>query len=208
MSETPQQIDYAPHPKWHERVNWRKWMFRLCIAFAVIVGLFVAARALRQYFIYRQQENALEAYTRWTKLDESSVTHAEESIRLEAQYCRFIRSLNLWCPGNSPVLFFGKRESSNGLERLIVVLSGQGAGFIPASPSRGAERTDSFLLLSGPLSSGTLELVQKGQPDPADASHFTFKLKANETEFTFDGWLQVNGTVKIEPREPITTQPR
>ena len=43
--------------------------------------------------------------------------------------------------------------------------------------------------------------VFAGQPDPADASHFTIDYVLNGTRHTIDGWLKADGLVIIEVRD-------
>ncbi len=40
-----------------------------------------------------------------------------------------------------------------------------------------------------------------GQPDPADASHFTIKYEIDHGPGTIDGWLQPDDTVKLQIRD-------
>ena len=40
-----------------------------------------------------------------------------------------------------------------------------------------------------------------GQPDPADASHFTIKYEIDHVPGTIDGWLQPDDTVKLQVRD-------
>jgi hypothetical protein len=49
-------------------------------------------------------------------------------------------------------------------------------------------------------------VVFAGQPDPADRSHFTFKIREGSRNQIYDGWLQNDDTVSIGERTP-TTQP-
>lgn len=45
-----------------------------------------------------------------------------------------------------------------------------------------------------------------GQPDPADASHFTIDFTAEDRRGTIDGWLQDDDTVRLKLRDPASTR--
>ena len=44
--------------------------------------------------------------------------------------------------------------------------------------------------------------IYAGQPDPSDASHFTFDYEAYGVRDTVDGWLEVSGYLTLRPRHP------
>jgi hypothetical protein len=77
--------------------------------------------------------------------------------------------------------------------------------FAPASPWRRAT-----LLANAPLNlsipyqdgAGVHLQVLAGQPDPADAAHFTLKVRNGPRSITFDGWLGPDDTLLLEPRDP------
>jgi hypothetical protein len=64
---------------------------------------------------------------------------------------------------------------------------------------------------SNALSSSTSRLIPNtvdfrlfaGQPDPADASHFTIEYEAARARGTIDGWLNDDDTITLRPRPPI-----
>lgn len=56
-----------------------------------------------------------------------------------------------------------------------------------------------------PLSAGQVYPLKifAGQPDPQNPSHFTIRFELGGKEGMFDGWLESDGRVLVEEREPV-----
>ena len=120
-------------------------------------------------------------------------------------------------PGRLPAatLFLHQRRSSRGQTRLVAVeivgrntTEGVPNSFIVTisvirpggERSRPTEVTSDLQIVDLPSTESIQVSWYAGQPDPADASHFTAKCELRGKTIVVDGWLQDDDTVKIEPR--------
>jgi hypothetical protein len=115
--------------------------------------------------------------------------------------------LRFWTTTNRAVLFLHERISKNGARRLVVVLSDfstdmrplfineydvVAASLNPARWNTGASEDQwpvKIRVTNGLAPKARLK-INAGQPDPADASHFTIRYERDGASGTVDGWLR------------------
>jgi hypothetical protein len=117
----------------------------------------------------------------------------------------------------SATAFLHRRTDSNGAERLVVVdvlppIRSQGSlvclqcrvftpGTALSRPREGGRQMFNPVLDDRLVDFSTRIRVFTGQPDPADASHFTITIEVDGRMQTLDGWLTRNDYVRLEKRK-------
>jgi len=117
------------------------------------------------------------------------------------------------------VVFLHQRSNGGG-QRLVMVSTNSPVGLLPnlayqlhttvfeptpLGSLHQIKQTPSSILLFRVESETHVKLFA-GQPDPADASHFTIRFERDGVEGIIDGYLKSDDTVILEERSP-TTQP-
>jgi hypothetical protein len=115
--------------------------------------------------------------------------------------------LRFWTTANRAVLFMHERIAPTGARRLVVVLSDFSTDMRPlfineydiaaaslnpatwATGVRADERPVAIRVLNASAPKAHLK-IYAGQPDPADASHFTIRYELDGVENVVDGWLR------------------
>ena len=118
-----------------------------------------------------------------------------------------------WLSGSAaqkPVLFLHKLTAPDGIDHLICVTfegwEGYGYWQILFDEShhnfagRGSCQGASGVYLPARLSPGTLTFFA-GQPDPADASHFTVGYSVDGQSGIIDGWLKNDRELRLQVRD-------
>ncbi len=128
----------------------------------------------------------------------------------------WIRFCSLYSPPGSVIPrtagYIHHRASRSGKSRLIAVLELKGPQAETLIVSRviapgGVFSRPREIEGSRPALVFPLSQVLYGRSDPNDSSHFTFSIDIDSERHVIDGWLCDDDTVRLEPREPITSSP-
>lgn len=110
--------------------------------------------------------------------------------------------------------FLHERISRSGNRRLIAVdlFTNHCTGswdVIPriVIPGGMLSRPTEIISKSGALAMGGFTKLYAGQCDPEDSAHFVIRYERDAEVQVIDGWLGDDDTVRLEPREPITSSP-
>jgi hypothetical protein len=221
------RIEYAPPPSGLRRrriVRWAIWFAVVAMLFPV--GMRGIPRAMRQVELLYWQRKAM-GYTAPPDQvvfetdaarmnDPGLIVRATGAFRVAAPWDRFYSILSP--PGRVALatLFVHERRNPRGESRLVVIEGIPGAqGFVldpgvlhPGSAfGEPRENTDAWINMNpffefglpAPDSPRSAKLrIFAGQPDPADASHFTIGYEVGSAHFTIDAWLRDDDTIEFE----------
>jgi hypothetical protein len=212
----PPQLDYAQPTPWLRRRSSRRVALLLfaiiALGFGMRWGSFLVERVQANYWFAKCMGYDAPA--------DRPVYEPRQSgwvTTIPEPWTKF----SLYWGGSSPMtggtLFLHERRTRAGERRLIAVdavsmifprtLQLQANVFGPAIGMAPAQRKSAVVrVLNFPFDADEMR-IYAGQPDPADASHFTMRYEIGNRHGLIDGWLRDDDTVVIEPREQSPTQP-
>jgi hypothetical protein len=212
----PPQLEYGQAPVWHRRRSSRRVALMLfgliALGFGVRWGNFLVDRVRANYWFAKCLTYDAPA--------DKPVYEPRQSgwvTTIPEPWTKF----SLYWGGSAPMtggtLFLHERRTRAGDRRLIAVdavtmifprtLQLQASVFGPAIGVAPARRKSAVVrVLNMPTDADELRIYM-GQPDPADASHFTMRYEIGNQHGLIDGWLRDDDTVVIELREESLTPP-
>jgi hypothetical protein len=215
-SPHPRQLDYAKTPPpWYSRR-----LLRLAVLTSIVIAsVFAGQRWLpplwdsMQTFYWRRQAMA---YT--TSPNSVIYWQANGAVSPEDVCVPKAREMLEGYEGLWANVFLHSRSRPSGGQRLVIVDLADTNFFglqrkvrfvtnISRSGSLYGQTWSDPATLGMPFEQNELFRLHAGQPDPADASHFTIEYEINSGSGTIDGWLQDDDTVKVKVRDGPARQP-
>jgi hypothetical protein len=224
----PSTLDYAPPLPWYRRSRARRLVWVAVAMLTLLLVIRAAPRAWNHVAMLYWQGQCMDYVAPadqvvYDQLATPGVTAGPPTTAIvpaswRSFYMRASPSVPVGSSVCSATAFLHRRtDSSSGADRLVAVdvfphIRSQGSliylacrVFTPGTALRrpreeGLRMRDQVLddLL---VDFSTRIRVFAGQPDPADASHFTIVMELDGEPRTLDGWLLDDDTIKLERRK-------
>lgn len=219
MEDEP-RLEYAPRPPMHRRPGFRRLVLWLVITAGVGSAWFWWGPVSYRFQLYYWQQKCLSYTAPPGQVVFDMAAAGKEPVAMAREWDQFYRLLSPPGQKSMATAFLHERRSPNG-KRWLVAVHVQGVPAIyvggtvvrtwllwhvdvvePGQGLRLPRLTWTRSLPEDYAQSGDpmRAQVQAGQPDERDPSHFVITLRSPDHPLVFDGWIDNDGRVAIEPR--------